>query len=194
MKHALKGWLREAWARGLVHLGLWRLVDRLMPRRMLVLAGHCVAEEASNGGLPEDMKVEAARLGLVVLKRIIFVLDARECGAGHGIQEVADGARRVSPRALEALRHVGHGPSEQRAQALERLHGAAPQDAAQASGEAGRSKLPRKRGAPKSVRPTTAQAPAKEKAITLKSAMFLEPLETAAKISKSLQHINFMEK
>ena len=51
MKHALKGWLREAWARGLVHLGLWRLVDRLMPRRMLVLAGHCVAEEASNGGL-----------------------------------------------------------------------------------------------------------------------------------------------
>lgn len=62
MKHALKGWLREAWARGLVHLGLWRLVDRLMPRRMLVLAGHCVAEEASNGGLPADMKIEAARL------------------------------------------------------------------------------------------------------------------------------------
>jgi len=66
MKHALKGWLREAWARGLYHLGLWRLVDRLMPRRMLVLAGHCVAEEASNGGLPGDMKIEAARLERVL--------------------------------------------------------------------------------------------------------------------------------
>lgn len=68
MKHALKGWLREAWSRGLYHLGLWRLFDRLMPRRMLVLAGHCVAEEASNGGLPGDMKVEAARLEELLLK------------------------------------------------------------------------------------------------------------------------------
>ena len=62
MKHALKVALREAWSRSLYHLGLWRLVNRLMPRRMLVLAGHCVAEEACNGGLPGDMKIEGTRL------------------------------------------------------------------------------------------------------------------------------------
>ena len=69
-------------------------------------------------------------LGLVVLQRVVRVLDASQRGAGHGVQEVAHGARSISATPFEALRHVGHGPSEQRAQALERLHGAATQDAA----------------------------------------------------------------
>ena len=43
MKHRLKMWLREAWARLLYHTGLHALVNRVMPVRLTILAGHCVA-------------------------------------------------------------------------------------------------------------------------------------------------------
>ncbi|MDP6540401.1 MAG: polysaccharide deacetylase family protein [Planctomycetota bacterium] len=81
MKHRLKRLLRELWARLLVHTGLHRLVDRLMPRRMLILGGHCVEHEACNGGLPADMKI--SRAGLVcVLARLGRHYELTTVGAG----------------------------------------------------------------------------------------------------------------
>ena len=62
MKHKAKLLLREFYARLLWHTGLWRLVDRLSPRRLTILAGHCVAEASCNGALPADMKVDGERL------------------------------------------------------------------------------------------------------------------------------------
>lgn len=62
IKHRLKGLLRDAWALGLYHTGLWRVADRLAPRRLLVLAGHCVEDPAVNGDLPADMRISRARL------------------------------------------------------------------------------------------------------------------------------------
>ena len=62
IKHRLKGLLRDAWALGLYHTGLWRVADRLAPRRLLVLAGHCVEDPAVNGDLPADMRISRSRL------------------------------------------------------------------------------------------------------------------------------------
>jgi peptidoglycan/xylan/chitin deacetylase (PgdA/CDA1 family) len=62
VKHRLKLLLRAAVARFLWHTGLYRLVDRVAPRRLTILAGHCVDEPALNGGLPGDMKISAGRL------------------------------------------------------------------------------------------------------------------------------------
>ena len=61
MKHRLKLWLREAYARLLFHTGLHALVDRAMPRRLLILAGHCVTAP-SNARLPKDMKIAGEKL------------------------------------------------------------------------------------------------------------------------------------
>lgn len=97
MKHALKGWLREAWSRALYHLGLWRLVDRLTPRRMLVLAGHCVTEEAVNGSLPADMKIGGARL-----ERVLRLLGGhfRLVTIGEGLAALEEDGDRRSMVAL----------------------------------------------------------------------------------------------
>lgn len=62
IKHRLKGLLRDAWSLGLYHTGLWRLADRLAPRRLLVLAGHCVEDPLVNGDLPADMRISRGRL------------------------------------------------------------------------------------------------------------------------------------
>jgi peptidoglycan/xylan/chitin deacetylase (PgdA/CDA1 family) len=61
MKHKLKMFLREVWARLLYHTGLHALVSRVMPQRLTILASHCVAHQ-SNAFLPKDMKVQPARL------------------------------------------------------------------------------------------------------------------------------------
>lgn len=71
MKHKLKGWARELWSRGLYHTGLWRLVDRMMPRRLLIMAGHCVTDPV-NDSLPQDMKIEGKRL-----EQVLRVLGSR---------------------------------------------------------------------------------------------------------------------
>src|SRR5262245_1104973 len=71
LKHRLKRWLRVAYARVLFHTGLHALVDRLMPRRLLILAGHCV-RAPSNACLPKDMKIAGAKL-----ERILRWLRAR---------------------------------------------------------------------------------------------------------------------
>ncbi len=62
MKHLLKTRLRDLYARTLFHTGLHAVVDRLMPRRLTILAGHCVAGPGSNGVLPPDMKISSGRL------------------------------------------------------------------------------------------------------------------------------------
>lgn len=71
VKHGLKLFLREAYARVLWHTGLCALVDRVMPRRLVILAGHCVAAP-SNAGLAKDMRIEGAKL-----ERILRALGKR---------------------------------------------------------------------------------------------------------------------
>lgn len=60
-KHDLKRGLREAYARVLYHTGLHTLVDRVMPRRLTILAGHCVSAPG-NAELPVDMKIDGRKL------------------------------------------------------------------------------------------------------------------------------------
>jgi peptidoglycan/xylan/chitin deacetylase (PgdA/CDA1 family) len=57
LKHRIKLWLREAYARLLFHTGLHALVNRVMPRRLTVLFGHCVDAPECNRFLPPDMKI-----------------------------------------------------------------------------------------------------------------------------------------
>ena len=62
MKHALKNFARRAYAYALFYTGAHRLVDRMMPRRLTILCGHCVHAEAINGDLPDDMRVSPDKL------------------------------------------------------------------------------------------------------------------------------------
>lgn len=97
MKHALKKSLRKAYARLLFWTGLHALVNRVMPRRMLVLCGHCVDTPEINGGLPADMKVTRERLaGLLSW----FAARYEMCTLSEGLDALA-GAERG--RSLVAL-------------------------------------------------------------------------------------------
>lgn len=96
MKHRIKMGLRELWARLLFHTGLFALVDRLMPRRLVILAGHCVAEPGGDDFLPNEMKISAAKL-----ERILGWLGKRFelCTVGEGIERIAQ----AKGRSLVAL-------------------------------------------------------------------------------------------
>ncbi|MEM7306888.1 MAG: polysaccharide deacetylase family protein [Planctomycetota bacterium] len=61
-KHELKQFLRGAYARVLFHTGLHAVVNRMMPRRLTILFGHCVTAEEVNGFLPPDMKIDGPKL------------------------------------------------------------------------------------------------------------------------------------
>lgn len=65
-KHKLKRALRETYARVLFHTGLCALIDKLMPPRLTILAGHCVrpASGAWPAGehLPGDMSIGESKL------------------------------------------------------------------------------------------------------------------------------------
>ena len=61
IRHQLKQVLRECYARFLYHSGAHRLLDRWMPRRLLVLAGHCVATP-ENAALGPHMRIGGAEL------------------------------------------------------------------------------------------------------------------------------------
>ena len=91
MKHRIKLWARAAYSRTLVHTGLARLVSRLMPPRLVILAGHCVREDAVNGGLPDDMKISAERL-----EKILRTLgrSSRLCTIGEGLEALEAGGAR----------------------------------------------------------------------------------------------------
>lgn len=94
-KHQLKLFLREAYARVLFHTGLCALVDRIAPRRLSILAGHCVTAD-SNATLAKDMRIEGAKL-----ERIL-----RNLGRRHELTTVNEGWRSLhSPgrRSLVAL-------------------------------------------------------------------------------------------
>ena len=69
-KHRLKLALRGVYARILFHSGLHAVVDRLMPPRLVILAGHCVrpAEGPWPAGehLPPDMAISDAKLERIV--------------------------------------------------------------------------------------------------------------------------------
>ncbi len=83
MKHLLKTKLREAYARVLFHTGLHAVVDGLMPRRLTILAGHCVGDPAANGVLPPDMTISSAKL-----ERMLRWLQRR-----YDLRTVSDGWR-----------------------------------------------------------------------------------------------------
>ena len=85
MKHKLKMLLRELVARAVYHTPLWRLCDLLAPKRMVILAGHCV-EAASNDFLPPEMKIREETLA-----SILSWLKERFDGV-----RVADGWRRLN--------------------------------------------------------------------------------------------------
>lgn len=91
MKHRIKLLLRDLYARLLYFTGLDRLVDRWMPPRLTILAGHCVAEPAVNGDLPSDMKISPERLATILSR-----LGARYelCTVGQGVQRLDAGPSR----------------------------------------------------------------------------------------------------
>ncbi len=83
-KHRLKRFAGEAWARVLFHSGLHAVVNRLMPRRALILAGHCVSAPTS-AALPKDMRIRAQDL-----ERILRWLARR-----YDVVTVAEAVRRI---------------------------------------------------------------------------------------------------
>jgi len=84
IKHKLRRAAGETYARVLFHTGLHALVDKLMPRRMLVLAGHCVSAPTC-ATLPKDMKIRGPDL-----QRILAWLARR-----YDVVTMAEGARRL---------------------------------------------------------------------------------------------------
>ena len=90
MKHRLKLLARGAFARLLFHTGLERLVDLWMPRRLTILAGHCVTAP-SNDRLPKDMKIAEAKL-----ERMLAWLARRYevTSVGDGLSKIASKGRR----------------------------------------------------------------------------------------------------
>ncbi len=64
-KHDLKRAFRDVYARVLYHSGLHAVVDRCMPRRLTILAGHCVSAE-NNAELPGDMKIDGRKLASIL--------------------------------------------------------------------------------------------------------------------------------
>ena len=92
MKHKLKLFVRELYARVLFHTGLCLLLNRLMPARVTILAGHCVTA-SSNGFLPKDMKISSAKL-----ERILGWLGKR-----MDVVTVAEGVRRLDADGASAV-------------------------------------------------------------------------------------------
>jgi peptidoglycan/xylan/chitin deacetylase (PgdA/CDA1 family) len=99
VKHRVKMALREVWARLLWHTPLWRLVDRLTPPRLVILAGHALAGPAgasAAAGLGSEMVVEPEALG-----RLVGALKKR-----HAFHTVSGGLSALGmggPRGLVAL-------------------------------------------------------------------------------------------
>ena len=97
LQHRLKLALRDAFARVVWYSGLTRLTDRLVPPRLTILYGHCVADEAVNGDLAPEMKLSEARLEELLRslgRRFDFVT------IGEGMARLAAGTARRSMVAL----------------------------------------------------------------------------------------------
>lgn len=82
IKHKLKMGLRAAWARLLFHTGMHALVDRIMPARLTILAGHRVSSGTGGAAhLPGDMTISGAKLEQIVTW---FARRYRLCTVGEG--------------------------------------------------------------------------------------------------------------
>ena len=98
IKHKLKMGLRGAWARLLFHSGLHAVVDRVMPPRLTILAGHRVSKGSDGAAhLPADMTISGARL-----ERIVgwFARRYRFCTVGEGARALRNGGLKRSLVAL----------------------------------------------------------------------------------------------
>ncbi len=96
MKHKLKLSVRELYARFLFHSGLHALVNALMPKRLTILAGHCVSPSASSEHLPPEMKIDVAKLESIVRW---FHARYRMVTIGEGVRELDN----VGGKSLVAL-------------------------------------------------------------------------------------------
>src|SRR5436189_6137067 len=87
-KHKLKLFARNAWARLLFHTGTHRLIDKLQPRRLTILAGHCVRAPSSSS-LPPDMTIDGGKL-----EHILAWLKSRYdvVNVGDGVEKIQNGA------------------------------------------------------------------------------------------------------
>lgn len=92
LKHKIKRGAAEAYARFLFHTGAHAIVNAVMPRRMLVLAGHCVSAPTC-ATLPKDMKIEPEDLECILAwfaKRYDVVSMAK------GLERIESGAAQRS--------------------------------------------------------------------------------------------------
>ena len=97
LKHRIKVIARELYARVVWHSGLHRLFDRVSGPRVLVLYGHCVADDALNATLAGDMKIDGGHL-----RSILRALGGRYdlVTVGEGIERLRSGAAARSMVAL----------------------------------------------------------------------------------------------
>lgn len=88
VKHSAKRLVREIYARCLFHTGAHRILDAIQPRRLTILAGHCVSAP-SNARMPPDMKIGADKL-----ERILGWLSRRfdVVTVGEGVERIEQGA------------------------------------------------------------------------------------------------------
>lgn len=97
MKHRVKMWARDAWARLVARTFVGRFTNRRVPRRLTILTGHCVTSDELNGFLPGDMKIRRETLK-ALLERV-----RRDCDlvtVSEGLRRLASGE---SGRSMVAL-------------------------------------------------------------------------------------------
>lgn len=85
LKHAIKTGGKALVARGLWTTGAHRIVDRMRARRLTILYGHCVTDDALNGPLHGDMKIDGEKLAEIL----------RALGAGYDFVTVSEGMDRL---------------------------------------------------------------------------------------------------
>lgn len=116
LKHKLKLSVRNGWARFLFHTGAHRVVNALQPRRLTILAGHCVSAP-SNAALPPDMKIAGHDLERILgwlAKNFDVVtvqdgLERLEKGAGRSLVALSmdDGYKDNRTHLLPLLQSLG---------------------------------------------------------------------------------------
>lgn len=94
LKHKLKLGLRETYARLLFHSGLHALVNKLMPRRLVILAGHCVKPERGEWPAGQHLSPDMW-IGEAQFERIVSWFKARYdvVSVGDGVARLAGGGR-----------------------------------------------------------------------------------------------------
>ena len=97
MKHLLKSWLRKFYAYTLFYTGAHAIVNRMMPRRLTILCGHCVDAAHLNGDLPSDMRTSPHKL-----RRMLgwFSKRYQMCTLSEGFDSIRDGSEGPSLLAL----------------------------------------------------------------------------------------------